>query len=90
MIALLDQQHDDIDSLATAALLEAWHHLLNRQWYCVIFQQPGVGTTLHGPFESEAIASKFMKTHLVSAGPEQGWAVVRKLYESNLAEGITE
>lgn len=90
MISLLDQQHEDVESLASSALLLAWHHLINREWWCVVFFQPGVATTLHGPFESENMARKFATQYLVSAGPDVGTAMVRRMSDSGLAEGISE
>lgn len=61
MISLLEQDHEDVESLAHEALTLAWSHLIDRQWWSVMISQPGVALTAHGPFESVAQCEKFIK-----------------------------
>ena len=61
MISLLERDHEDVESLATDALNLAWSHLIERQWWSVMINQPGVAVTAHGPFESVSQCEKFIK-----------------------------
>lgn len=90
MTALLEQDHDDVDALAGDALMLAWESMMNRDWWTVAFHQPGVSTTLHGPFESQAQASKYVRTGLVAAGPEPGQVKIVRLLNGHSIEGSEE
>lgn len=61
MTALLEADHEDVESLASEALMVAWEKLIDRDWWCVIISQPGVAVTAHGPFESIANCEKYLK-----------------------------
>lgn len=61
MVLLLERDHEDVESLANEALSLAWSHLIDRQWWCCIINQPGVAVTAHGPFESVAQTEKYLK-----------------------------
>lgn len=61
MSSLLERDHEDVESLASEALSLAWSHLIDRDWWCCIINQPGVAVTAHGPFESVSQAEKYLK-----------------------------
>ena len=61
MIKLLDREHDSVDDLAREALMLAWSLSEGRDWFGVVIDQPGIGVTLHGPFESKNAAGKFLE-----------------------------
>lgn len=70
MVALLDAEHADIEQLAKQALALAWDLAAERKRYGLIIDQPGVGVTIHGPFESDSQVSKFIAS-FPFAGPER-------------------
>lgn len=90
MADLLSEDHLDVETLAADALSLAWDSMMRRDWWTVAFHQPGVGTTLHGPFESQAQASKYVKKDLVASGPEPGQARVIRLLNGHSTEGSEE
>lgn len=83
MLALLDREHADVESLASEALTLAWSSLLQREWWCVVFHQPRVWTTVHGPFESRNVAEKYAVKHLVASVPD-ATASFLKMADSNI------
>lgn len=89
VVRLLDREHDDVDSLAGDVLQLAWSHLLQREWFAVVFHQPRVWTTVHGPFESRNVAEKFITNHLVASSHGAHASVVR-LAEGNVALEFSE
>lgn len=68
MIALLDAEYADVEALAKDALVRAWELAEARKRYGVVIDQPGVGVTLHGPFDTTTQADRFLKA-FPFAGP---------------------
>lgn len=63
MVALLEAEHEDVGVMAKDVLSLAWDKLIDRDWWCVILNQPGVATTAHGPFESKAVVERYLKKY---------------------------
>lgn len=84
MVSLLEREHEDVEQLAGDVLNMAWSHLLHREWWCVVFHQPRVWSTVHGPFESRNVAEKYVTNRLVAASDGATASIVR-LVEGNLA-----
>ena len=85
MVALLEREHEDVETLALHALHLAWSHLVQRDWWCVVFYQPGVWTTIHGPFDSRNMAEKFTGT--LDAATHESHAVVVRMSGSGFGDG---
>ena len=84
MLSLLEREHEDVEQLANVALTLAWSHLMHREWWCVVFHQPRVWTTVHGPFESRNVAEKYAIKYLVASVPD-ATASFLKMADSNLS-----
>lgn len=78
MVALLDTPSDDVESLARDALTLAWSLAQARPRVGMVIDQPGVGVTLHGPFDSQAQASKFLRG-FPFAGPHRPRVLVQTM-----------
>ena len=63
VVALLEAEHEDVGILAKEVLSLAWDKLIDREWWCVILNQPGVAVTAHGPFESKTVAERYLKKY---------------------------
>lgn len=63
MVALLEAEHEDVGIMAKDVLSLAWDKLIDRDWWCVILNQPGVAVTAHGPFESKTVAERYLKKY---------------------------
>lgn len=82
MVALLDAEWADVEALAKEALVTAWELAEKRKRYGIVLDQPGVGVTLHGPFDSESQASRFLKG-FPFAGPGRARVLVAALSGSD-------
>jgi hypothetical protein len=70
MVALLDSEHDDVEDLARAVLVEAWDLAAERDSFCLVAHNPGVGWWVYGPYGSETEIKRAIKKELiVSPGP---------------------
>lgn len=88
MVKLLETEHDDIELLASEALNLAWDHLIDRQWWSVIINQPGVAVTAHGPFESVSQCERFIK--VFPAAVKNAVPLIFRLDGINTVEGAND
>ena len=87
MVALLDTPSDDVESLARDVLTLAWSLAGARSRVGMVIDQPGVGVTLHGPFDSHAQASRFLRG-FPFAGPHRPRVLVQTMTtDSDTTEG---
>lgn len=68
MVDLLDREWSDLDDMARAVLVLAWELADARTHVGVVIDQPGVAVTLHGPFDSQSEAGRYVRT-FPFAGP---------------------
>lgn len=88
MAALLDAPADDVDQLAKDALSLAWDAAMVRDWYGLVIDQPGVGVSLHGPFESSSAARRFLD-RFPFAGPARPRVLLQRMTtNSDTTEGV--
>lgn len=78
MVALLEAEHDDIEVLAKQALGLAWSLADQRTRLGLIIDQPGVGVTMHGPFDSVPQVHRYIRS-FPFAGPATPRLKVSKL-----------
>lgn len=90
MVALLEADHEDVEALATDVLNLAWSTMMDRAWWCVLHQQPGVWMSTHGPFESKAQADKYMTTRLIGAGPGTSHAISVSMIKGGMTDSVQE
>lgn len=70
MIELLDSEHDDVESLARAVIVESWAMAADRENFCLVAHHPSVGWWVYGPYASETeIKRAIKKDEIVSPGP---------------------
>jgi hypothetical protein len=69
MTALLDSEHEDVESLAREVIEFAWGLLDERDYWCLVADHPGAGLFVHGPFSSRSEVERAVKRgDIVSAG----------------------
>lgn len=78
MVALLDAPAGDVETLARDVLAAAWSMLGERTRYGLVLDQPGVGVTLHGPFDTRAQADKWLRGFPL-AGPGRPRVLVAEI-----------
>lgn len=89
MVALLDSPADDIDQLAKDALALAWDAASRRDQYGLVIDQPGVGVSLHGPFESSTAARRFLE-RFPFAGPARPRVLLQRMtVNGDTTEGVS-
>lgn len=79
MTALLEAEHEDVELLAKQALALAWSLADQRTRIGLVIDQPGVGVTLHGPFDSDSQVKRYVRDF-----PFAGPAVPRVLISTLL------
>lgn len=79
MVRLLDADVPiSLDDMARDVLELAWMLAEGRPKMGIIIDQPGVGVTLHGPFETPAQAQKYL-TRFPFAGPARPRVLVTRM-----------
>jgi hypothetical protein len=73
VVALLEAEHEDVGILAKEVLSLAWDKLIDREWWCVILNQPGVAVTAHGPFESKTVLERYLKKYPAAVKEPRGY-----------------
>lgn len=90
MVALLDAPASDIDQLARDALALAWSAASRRERYGLVIDQPGVGVTLHGPFNTTTEARRFLD-RFPFAGPARPRVLVQRMtIDDDSTEGVSQ
>lgn len=88
MVALLDSPAEDIEQLAKDALVLAWDAAMVRDRYGLIIDQPGVGVSLHGPFDSSSAARRFLD-RFPFAGPARPRVLLQRMtVDVDTTEGV--
>jgi hypothetical protein len=79
MTALLEAEHPDVESLAKQALTLAWELAEQRDRYCLIFDQPGVGVAVYGPGTTRNEVTKAIGKQVIAAGPQPARALILRM-----------
>jgi hypothetical protein len=80
--ALLDQEWDNVDDLASTLISEVFGMAGKRDKWCVIMQDPRLGVFTYGPYDTENQARKAIGKSIVSPGPEPAKAIIRRIQEA--------
>jgi hypothetical protein len=84
MVKLLDSEHDDVEDLARAVIGEAWSMFNEREWFCMVAHNPGVGWWVHGPYGSETeIKRAIKKEQIVSPGPGRSMGEIFRMVKGD-------
>lgn len=82
MVALLDAAHGDVAELARQVLVTAWGMAAQRQRFGLVLDQPGVGVTLHGPFDTRHQAETWLRKFPL-AGPHRPRVLIAEISTTN-------
>lgn len=77
--SLLDEQWDDVDSLAAVVTQAVMDMVDEREQWCVVMHDERLGVFTFGPYDTEGKARKAIGTSIVSPGPTPAKGWVRKL-----------
>jgi hypothetical protein len=69
MVELLEAEHEDVEELAFRALDEAWELMRQREVWCMIVDDPGAGTVVWGPYESESQVRRAVGKEIIASSP---------------------
>lgn len=67
IVGLLEAEHEDVEELAFVVLDEAWDLLQQRETWCVVVDNPGAGTVVWGPYESESQSKRAIGKEVVAS-----------------------
>ena len=81
--ALLDQEWQDVEDLASAVLEKAIELVLSRELWVVIASDKRLGTFVYGPYETRTKATRAIGKEIVSPGPEPMQALIRPLMKGD-------
>lgn len=81
--ALLDQEWEDVDALASAVIQSVYDSLSKRELWTVIASDKRLGVFVYGPYETRNKATKAIGSEIVSPGPEPMQAYIRPLMKGS-------
>jgi tRNA (Thr-GGU) A37 N-methylase len=70
IVALLDAEHDSVEDLAREVLVKAWQLADERDKWCVVVNDPGVGVYVEGVFASKSEVDRAVKKGTVFCASE--------------------
>ena len=81
--ALLDQEWQDVEDLASAVLEKAIDLVSSRESWVVIASDNRLGTFAYGPYETRTKATRAIGKEIVAPGPEPMRAMIRPLLKGD-------